>query len=227
MTARALSVIAVALLLGACADSGRFGDFGGPGRQAVAPSRPPPLAPAPTAPVISSPLPPPAPVQAQPLPPPGGAGPNPAVAGLPPAGSSLPIEPDEAPPPRPPVAAPQAPLDPPPQPPRPAPPRVTAAPAPPPAGPTRTGATGTWNARESSGNSCRVTLSSQPTLDLYRASSAGCQSRDLQRVSAWELRGEEIYLYERGGAVAARLRAQGGGFAGAGSQTGAPITLSK
>jgi hypothetical protein len=73
-----------------------------------------------------------------------------------------------------------------------------------------------------------VLLSSAPALDLYKASTSGCQSRELQRVSAWELRGEEVYLYEPGGAVAARLKQSGSQtFQGAAAKTGAPITLSK
>jgi hypothetical protein len=87
--------------------------------------------------------------------------------------------------------------------------------------------TGNWTAREAAGGSCRVTLSSVPTLDLYKASTSGCQSRELQRVNAWELRGEEVYLYEQGGGVAARLKQSGRGFEGAAARTGAPISMAK
>lgn len=93
--------------------------------------------------------------------------------------------------------------------------------------PTRSSVTGNWQAREASGSNCRVTLSSSPKLDLYGASTSGCQSRDLQRVTAWELRGEEVYLYEPGGAVAARLKARGRAMDGTLAKTGAPVTLSK
>jgi hypothetical protein len=87
--------------------------------------------------------------------------------------------------------------------------------------------TGNWTAREAAGGSCRVALSSVPTLDLYKASTAGCQTRELQRVNAWELRGDEVYLYEPGGGVAARLKQAGRSFEGAAARTGAPITLTK
>ena len=100
------------------------------------------------------------------------------------------------------------------------------APDPEPAAPTRNSVTGNWNVREASG-SCRITLSSSPRLDLYGASTSGCQSRDLQRVTAWELRGEEVYLYEPGGGVAARLKAKGRSMDGTIAKTGAPIGLSK
>jgi hypothetical protein len=221
------SVALLALVLAGCDTSGRFSDFGG--RQAVAPPPPPPpraqtFTPAPTGRVETSTLPPPG-GSSNPalggLPPPGPGGVQ-ATPGLPPIGSSVPIDPEPPRTPRPPpVAEPQQ--APPPQvaarPPEPAP----AAPS----APTRTSVTGNWSAREASGGSCRVTLSSTPSLDLYKASSSGCQSRELQRVSAWELRGDEVYLYEPGGGVAARLKQSGRNFEGAAAKTGAPVTLSK
>ncbi|MCA3565553.1 MAG: AprI/Inh family metalloprotease inhibitor [Methylocystis sp.] len=194
----------LALALAGCDSSSRFSNFGG--RQTVLPDPPPPRAqtftPAPTERVDSSPLPPPG---GGPAPGalPGPTGGGTASPGLPPIGSSVPIEPD---PPKPE--------------PRPAPPTAAGA-------PTRTGVTGNWTAREATGGTCRITLSSIPTLDLYKASSSGCQSRELQRVSAWELRGEEVYLYEPGGGVAARLRQSGRDFEGTAAKTGAPVTLTK
>jgi hypothetical protein len=222
-------LVAAALLalgLAGCDTSGRFSDGGGLGRQALAAPAPPlrnqTFTPAPTARVESSPLPP---LVSQPLPP--STNENAALGGLPPVGSSVSIDPEIAPPaPRPvatpvapPVAAPAAPQQ-----------VASARPEPAPQGtaaPTRTGVTGNWTAKEAAGGSCRMTLSSAPTLDLYKASSAGCQSRELQRVSAWELRGEEIYLYEPGGGVAARLKQSGRNFEGTSAKTGAPVTLSK
>jgi Protease inhibitor Inh len=108
--------------------------------------------------------------------------------------------------------------------------RVAARPEPEPAAsatPTRTSVTGNWTAKEAAGRSCRVTLSGTPTLDLYKASSSGCQSKELQRVTAWELRGDEVYLYEPGGGIAARLKKSGNNFDGTAAKTGAPVTLSK
>lgn len=100
---------------------------------------------------------------------------------------------------------------------------VAAPPTPPPA--TRSGAVGRWTAKEASGN-CGVTLSSTPSLDLYRASTSGCSNKDLQSVNAWELRDGEVYLYARGGVVA-RLRDSGGQFNGVIAKSGAPLSLSK
>jgi Protease inhibitor Inh len=97
-----------------------------------------------------------------------------------------------------------------------------------PRAPTRNGVTGNWTLSEASGGRCKATLSSAPALDLYKASTSGCKSREMQRITAWELRGSDIYLYEQGGAVAAKLQ-QGGGnsFSGATAKSGAPVTLSK
>ncbi|MGL5117223.1 MAG: AprI/Inh family metalloprotease inhibitor [Beijerinckiaceae bacterium] len=224
---RLVLVAGLAALAAGCDASSRFGDFGGQGSRAVAPPPPrqPTFIPAPSSSVTAQPLPP---VSSQPLPPPGGVS-----SGLPPVGSSVPIESPppvadldiDAPPPsdrpRPRVGEPQPP-----------PPQVAARPEPQPpsqpAGPpTRTAVTGNWTARDAAGGACRVTLSGTPTLDLYKASSSGCQTRELQRVSAWELRGDEVYLYETGGAIAARLRKSGAGFGGAMTKSGAPVTLSK
>jgi hypothetical protein len=222
----------------ACDSSARFG--GDPRGQSVrAGVAPQPFAPAPTAPVTATSLPPPVSQQGAPAPstdvPRGNSSAGSPMLGqgvptqsspsqgLPPPGASVPIDPDlERRAPEPPRSAP--PVAPPPA------PRVAARTPEPPASsgqPTRTGVIGNWSAREASGNSCRVTLSSTPTLDLYRASSSGCQSREMQRVSAWELRGDEIYLYEPGGGVAARLRQSGRNFEGTAARTGASISLSK
>lgn len=111
------------------------------------------------------------------------------------------------------------------------PPRTPARPAAEPenrSAPTRTSVVGNWSATEASGTSCKLVLSSSPKLDLYNAGTSGCQNKDLQKITAWELRDDEVYLYESGGAVAARLKSSGNGrFNGALSKTGAPVTLSK
>ena len=85
---------------------------------------------------------------------------------------------------------------------------------------------GAWTAREASG-SCRVQLSSSPALDLYRASASGCANRDLGRVTAWDFRDGEVYLYQPGGAVAARLRPSGSAMEGVLAKSGAPLTLAR
>jgi hypothetical protein len=87
---------------------------------------------------------------------------------------------------------------------------------------------GGWTAREATGGSCRVQLSSTPALDLYRASSSGCANKDLQRISAWDFRDGEVYLYQQGGTVAARLRSSGSGaLDGAVTKSGASLSMSR
>jgi hypothetical protein len=93
---------------------------------------------------------------------------------------------------------------------------------------SRDGVIGNWTAREATGGSCRVQLSSAPALDLYRASAAGCSNRDLQKVTAWDYRDGEVYLYQQGGTVVARLRTSGGGaMDGAVTKSGAALSLSR
>ena len=72
---------------------------------------------------------------------------------------------------------------------------------------------GNWSA-QTSGGSCRIQLSSSPSLDLYRASASGCSNQDLSKVNAWDYRDGEVYLYQTGGAVAARLRGSSSSLSG-------------
>ena len=73
---------------------------------------------------------------------------------------------------------------------------------------------GNWNVQNAAGGNCRIQLSSSPALDLYRASASGCTNKDLARVSAWDYRDGDVYLYQPGGTVAARLRAAGAALPG-------------
>jgi Protease inhibitor Inh len=91
----------------------------------------------------------------------------------------------------------------------------------------RSSLVGGWSARDASGASCRVQLSSAPALDLYRASATGCANQDLAKISAWDYRDGEIYLYQSGGTVAARLRGSGGTLNGVLAKSGAPLTLAR
>ncbi|MBB3016998.1 hypothetical protein FHR70_000038 [Microvirga lupini] len=112
-------------------------------------------------------------------------------------------------------------------PPAPPPPTVAApAPAAAPAPSSRTAMVGNWSA-QTSGGSCRIQLSSSPSLDLYRATASGCSNQDLSRVNAWDYRDGEVYLYQTGGAVAARLRGSSGSLSGVLAKSGAPLSLSR
>jgi hypothetical protein len=95
-----------------------------------------------------------------------------------------------------------------------------------PAGSSRSASIGGWTARDASGT-CRITLSSTPALDLYRASAGACANKDLARVTAWDFRDGEVYLYQPGGAVAARLRGSGASLSGVLAKSGAPLTLTR
>ena len=96
-----------------------------------------------------------------------------------------------------------------------------------PSGPTRSGSVGAYTARDATGETCRVNLTSTPTLDLYRASASGCANKDLAKVTAWDFRDGEVYLYQPGGSVAARLRGTGGSLSGVVTKSGAPLTLTR
>jgi len=85
---------------------------------------------------------------------------------------------------------------------------------------------GRWRAQDANG-SCRVNLTSVPTLDFYKAATSGCQNKDLSKVSSWEYRNGEVYLYQQGGTVAARLKAGTQQMDGVLQSSGAAITLSK
>jgi hypothetical protein len=192
--------IGLALTLSSALALGACGSsrLGGPGP--VASTGPVYNAPS-TSPVIEPGLAAPSgPISSEPLPPPPGVpGSGPVVADVPVLPSPAPVEP---------------------LPPASAPPQMASI------APSRSSVVGSWTAQEASG-SCRVQLSSAPALDLYRASAAGCANRDLGRVSAWDFRDGEVYLYQPGGAVAARLRPAGGSLAGVLAKSGAPLSLTR
>jgi hypothetical protein len=230
---RAASLLPL-MLLTACAGSQRFGGYGSGPTVARAPVYSEPVQ---SAPPIQS-----APVTAEPLPPPGGypsappqaggypaGGPAPGAGGMPPQNDPY-YDPQAAQPGQQPTAP--RPLDP-------APPSNQVASANPGARPgggsTRSGAVssrdgviGNWTAQEATGGSCRVQLSSSPSLDLYRASANGCSNRDLQQVNAWDYRDGEVYLYQRGGSVVARLRVgSAGSMNGAITKSGAGLSMNR
>jgi len=100
--------------------------------------------------------------------------------------------------------------------------------APAPAAPSsRTAMVGNWTVREASGKTCRIQLSSSPALDLYRASASGCSNQDLSKVNAWDYRNGEVYLYQTGGSVAARLRGSSSSLSGVLARSGAPLSLAR
>ncbi|CAM5762739.1 AprI/Inh family metalloprotease inhibitor [Bosea minatitlanensis] len=205
------------LALTACAGSQRFS---GPVMNPPSYSQPvlPAAPPVASAPVTSEPLPPPGgyPAASAPAPAPGAPGQDPFFesGGVPPGQGQPPMGQ--------PGSAPTAPGN-----------NQVAGLGPSPAAPARPSATrdnviGGWTAREATGGTCRIQLSSAPTLDLYRASSSGCANRDLQKITAWDYRDGEVYLYQQGGTVAARLRAtSGNALDGAVTKSGAALSLNR
>ncbi|SEP24763.1 Protease inhibitor Inh [Methylobacterium sp. ap11] len=195
-----VAALALAASAGACSSS-RFDTaaLSAPVRPAPRIARPLPPEEPDLGPGLSS-----GPVTSAPLAPPPGAAGAPVVAN-----PSGPIMAEPAPPP---------------------PVQQQAAIAPPPAPPVvstggRSAVVGGWTAKDATGASCKVNLASTPALDLYKASSAGCANKDLAKVTAWDFRDGEVYLYQPGGTVAARLRPAGGAMDGALSKSGAPLAM--
>jgi hypothetical protein len=81
-----------------------------------------------------------------------------------------------------------------------------------------------WKANVGS-SSCRIQLSSTPSLDLYKASAQGCSNAALNMVSGWSFRDDQVILYSRG-QVVARLSGAEAALAGTlnGSETGLTMT---
>ncbi|MCJ2035303.1 AprI/Inh family metalloprotease inhibitor [Methylobacterium sp. J-068] len=190
-----VAILALAAGLGACASQ----RFDGParGRGSLGPQAAlEPIAPAmPSGPVTSAPLAPPPGATAAPADLPPPVGANVAVAPSTPV-----IVPDLGP-----GIAPVAP-----------PPIVASG---------RSSVVGSWNAKDATGASCKVSLSSAPALDLYKASASSCPNKDLAKVTAWDYRDGEVYLYQPGGTVTARLRQGGGALDGALSKSGASLAM--
>ena len=88
-----------------------------------------------------------------------------------------------------------------------------------------TSLTGQWTAQES-GRTCRLQLSSTPTLDLYKASASDCANDTLQNVNSWAHRDRTLVLYARG-RVTARLHEDGEAFSGTLEGTKTPVRISR
>jgi len=88
-----------------------------------------------------------------------------------------------------------------------------------------TALTGAWTAREG-GRRCRLQLSSVPSLDLYKASSAQCSNKALQEVNAWSVREGNLLLFSRG-RVVARLKENNESFTGTLEGSGTPVNLTR
>ena len=190
-----VAILALTAGLGACASQ----RFDGPVRGRAAPG--PQAALEPVIPAIPS-----GPVTSAPLAPPPGATAAPVDA-PPPVGADVAVAPAT------PVIAPEPP------------PSIAPVAPPPVIASGRSSVVGSWTAKDATGASCKVSLSSAPALDLYKASASGCPNKDLAKVTAWDYRDGEVYLYQPGGTVTARLRQGGAALDGALSKSGASLAM--
>lgn len=84
---------------------------------------------------------------------------------------------------------------------------------------------GSWKA-DVGGSSCKVQLSSIPSLDLYKASTQGCAEEVLRGVNGWTFRENQVVLFSRGQLVA-RLSGAEAALEGSLNGSGSEIRMSR
>lgn len=84
---------------------------------------------------------------------------------------------------------------------------------------------GNWTASVG-GSTCKVRLSSVPSLDLYRATTQGCSHAEISQVNGWSFREDRMVLFARGQPVA-HLSGAEASLAGRLNGSGAEIRLSR
>ncbi len=84
---------------------------------------------------------------------------------------------------------------------------------------------GTWKASLGS-TSCRVQLSSVPSLDLYKATAQGCSGNVLKTVNGWSIRDSQVILFSRG-QVVARLSGAEAALSGTLNGSKAELTMTR
>ncbi len=84
---------------------------------------------------------------------------------------------------------------------------------------------GSWKATVGS-SSCKVQLSSVPSLDLYKASTQGCSQDAMRAVNGWSFRDDQVVLFSRGQPVA-RLSGAEASLAGTLSNSSAAIEMTR
>lgn len=84
---------------------------------------------------------------------------------------------------------------------------------------------GSWKANVG-GSSCKVQLSSAPSLDLYKASTQGCAEEVLRGVNGWTFRENQVILFSRGQLVA-RLSGAEAALEGTLNGSGSEIRMSR
>ncbi|WP_114943978.1 AprI/Inh family metalloprotease inhibitor [Microvirga calopogonii] len=84
---------------------------------------------------------------------------------------------------------------------------------------------GTWNANVGA-TSCKVQLTSVPSLDLYKASAQGCKDEAVRSVNGWSFRENQVVLFSRG-TVVGRLSGAEAALAGILSGSGSEIRMTR
>ena len=84
---------------------------------------------------------------------------------------------------------------------------------------------GTWNASIGA-SSCKVQLTSVPSLDLYKASTQGCKDEAVRGVNGWSFRENQVILFSRG-TVVGRLSGAEAALSGTLSGSGSEIRMSR
>ena len=84
---------------------------------------------------------------------------------------------------------------------------------------------GGWTARIGA-SSCKVQLSTVPSLDLYKASTQGCNQDAMRSVNGWSFRENQVVLFSRGQPVA-RLSGAEAALTGTLNSSGSDIRMSR
>ncbi|MBM1169531.1 AprI/Inh family metalloprotease inhibitor [Microvirga arabica] len=84
---------------------------------------------------------------------------------------------------------------------------------------------GMWKASVGSA-SCRIQLSSVPSLDLYKASAQNCSDNALKTVNGWSIRDNQVILFSRG-QVVARLSGAEAALSGRLNGSEAELTMTR
>jgi hypothetical protein len=91
---------------------------------------------------------------------------------------------------------------------------------------SRTAVLGTWRLT-SNADDCQISMALTSWSGGYRASTRGCTSPDLQRISAWDLTGNQVSLKGPDGATVATLSSAGAEQFSGQTATQAPVSLTR
>lgn len=91
---------------------------------------------------------------------------------------------------------------------------------------TREGVSGTWGVK-SDNPDCRMILAFTKWSGGYRATSLRCNSPELSKVSAWDVKGVQVVLMDGNGNTLARLFNSGGSRYDGTTNSGAAVSLTR